>query len=143
MTGIIIRVTPFLYCGILVFIFFFAFFFIKSISPDRKIGIFLIVAFLLLSTFFVRVDWAWHIFQLPNWFPYRYSFVISFMLGSDGGECVYAFSGNQQSILLLFYDIDDVRIYCVLSEAAAWNYKNSRSGTAWFSSLRRWDFCFC
>lgn len=78
--GIIIRVTPFLYCGILVFIFFFAFFFIKSISPDRKIGIFLIVAFLLLSTFFVRVDWAWHIFQLPNWFPYRYSFVISFML---------------------------------------------------------------
>ena len=78
--GIIIRVTPFLYCGILVFIFFFAFFFLKSVGRDRKIGIAMIVGFLLLSTFILRVDWAWHIFQLPNWFPYRYTFVISFIM---------------------------------------------------------------
>lgn len=78
--GIIIRVTPFLYCGILVFIFFFAFFFLKSVSRERKIGIAMIVSFLLLSTFILRVDWAWHIFQLPNWFPYRYTFVISFIM---------------------------------------------------------------
>ncbi|MFR1518395.1 MAG: YfhO family protein [Clostridia bacterium] len=78
--GIIIRVTPFLYCGMIVFIFFFAFFFLKSINRERKIGIALIFGFLIMSTFLLQVDKAWHIFQLPNWFPYRYAFVISFIM---------------------------------------------------------------
>lgn len=78
--GITIRVTPFLYCGIIVFIFFFAFFFLRSIRRNVKIVAASIIIFLILSTYFVRVDWAWHIFQLPNWFPYRYSFTISFMM---------------------------------------------------------------
>lgn len=78
--GIIIRVTPFLYCGIIVLIFFFAFFFIKSIRREQRLAVGIIVAFLMLSTFLLQVDKAWHIFQLPNWFPYRYAFIISFMM---------------------------------------------------------------
>ncbi len=78
--GIIIRVTPFIYCGITVLIFFFSFFFVKSIKRERRAAVGMIMAFLIMSTFLLQVDKAWHIFQLPNWFPYRYAFVISFMM---------------------------------------------------------------
>ncbi len=71
---------PFLYCGVLVTILFFGFFFLRHISLRVKLLAGGFSAFLIASMYFYKWDLAWHIFQNPNWFPYRYSFVFSFLM---------------------------------------------------------------
>lgn len=71
---------PFIYCGIVVTILFIGFFFLKNISIKEKVATFLVASFLLASMYFINLDVAWHIFQFPNWFPYRYSFVFLFFM---------------------------------------------------------------
>ena len=50
----------------------------KLISLREKIITLLLVGFLLFSVIFPPLDLFWHGLDLPNWFPARYSFVISF-----------------------------------------------------------------
>lgn len=72
---------PFLYAGILPFLLFIAFFFQRREDLRSRLltGAFSLI--LLASLFLSPLDRVWHIFQYPNWFPYRYAFVLSlFML---------------------------------------------------------------
>ncbi|MDF2567680.1 MAG: putative rane protein, partial [Oscillospiraceae bacterium] len=69
---------PNIYCGIIVVILFIAFFFVKSVSGKEKILTLSVLALFLISFYVNYIDMAWHIFQYPNWFPYRYSFLFSF-----------------------------------------------------------------
>lgn len=39
-----------------------------------------VLAFLALSMILSPLDKVWHLFQRPNWFPYRYAFLLSFFL---------------------------------------------------------------
>lgn len=71
---------PFIYCGIVVTILFIGYFFIRSVSVKEKASTFLVASYLLASMYFINLDVAWHIFQFPNWFPYRYSFVFLFFM---------------------------------------------------------------
>jgi len=50
----------------------------KLICLREKIITILLVGFLLFSVIFPPLDLLWHGLDLPNWFPTRYSFVISF-----------------------------------------------------------------
>ena len=72
--------TPFFYCGIIVFALFFGYFFIKSISVREKIMTAAIVIFIAVSTYYYKLDVMWHVFQAPNWFPYRYFFLFGFIM---------------------------------------------------------------
>ncbi len=72
---------PFLYIGVLPFLLFVAFLFQRkeSLCSRGLAGAFTL--FLLASLLLSPLDKVWHIFQYPNWFPYRYAFVLSlFML---------------------------------------------------------------
>lgn len=71
---------PSIYCGYLVLIFAIVFFILRRIKLREKIGMFVIAAVLCLSFYFTSFDTAWHGFQVPNWFPYRYAFLFSFSL---------------------------------------------------------------
>ncbi len=72
--------TPFFYCGMIVFALYFGYFFIKSISVKEKIMTLAITLFLAISTYFYKLDVMWHVFQAPNWFPYRYFFLFGFIV---------------------------------------------------------------
>lgn len=72
--------TPFFYLGIIAFMFFIAYFFIKSIPLREKVTIGSIVLFIGISTYYFELDLMWHVFQKPNWFPYRYFFVFGFIV---------------------------------------------------------------
>jgi len=72
--------TPFFYCGMIVFALFFGYFFIKSISAKEKIMTLAITLFLAISTYYYKLDVMWHVFQAPNWFPYRYFFLFGFIV---------------------------------------------------------------
>ena len=72
--------TPFLYCGLVSLILFPAFFFFRKIGLRSKVltGAFFLI--LLCSMWLAPLDRVWHGFQRPNWFPYRYAFVVSFFV---------------------------------------------------------------
>lgn len=72
--------TPFLYCGIAVFMLFIAYFFIRGIPLKEKFAAGILTLLLLGSLYLRDLDLAWHMFQYPNWFPYRYTFVLSFFM---------------------------------------------------------------
>lgn len=76
--------TPFLYCGGLAMLLFAAFFFIRTIPARSKWVWGGLAAFMALSMWLSPLDKAWHVFQYPNWFPYRYAFLFSFIILAVG-----------------------------------------------------------
>ena len=71
---------PSVYCGILAMICAVLFFCIKNIKIREKIGAIIVIALLICSFYFTKLDIAWHGFKTPMWFPYRYAFVFSFFV---------------------------------------------------------------
>ena len=56
------------------------YFFNKKISNKEKIVTLIFILFFLLSISFNLIDFAWHMFQRPIWYPNRYIFTFSFFL---------------------------------------------------------------
>lgn len=71
---------PFVYSGLFVVVFAVIFFFLSCISWRKKLSGGVLLVFLALSMWLAPLDRIWHAFQYPNWFPYRYSFLFSFVL---------------------------------------------------------------
>ena len=70
----------FLYCGAVVMILFVGFFLVKSIKPMKKVLLLAITIFFMLSLSLTFLNYAWHVFQRPNWFPYRFAFLFLFVV---------------------------------------------------------------
>jgi len=71
---------PFIFCGLSVLILCILFFFNQSISKKLRGGVGLGFLLMLLSFHFPPLDIAWHLFDDPNWFAYRYSYIASFIM---------------------------------------------------------------
>lgn len=71
---------PNLYCGLLCVILFVYFLLSKRIALRKKLLNCALLGFLFLSLNCNRLDFMWHGFHFPNQLPYRYSFVVSFLL---------------------------------------------------------------
>ncbi len=77
---------PILYFGTLALIFAVIYFTVKKIPVRNRIAGAVFVGALWLCMYVRPVDMLWHGGQMPNWLPYRYSFLISFLLLSFGAE---------------------------------------------------------
>lgn len=73
---------PEIYCGVLSLVLLPLFYMNKKIKLNKKIGYSLVVFLLLFSMYIKPVDMMWHGGQTPNWLPYRYSFLVAFVLVS-------------------------------------------------------------
>lgn len=71
---------PAIYCGYLILALLLIFFFLRKISIREKVGAVLILGILGCSLYYTKLDIAWHGFQYPTWFPYRYAFLVSFFM---------------------------------------------------------------
>lgn len=71
---------PFVYSGTLTLILLPVFFFIKQITPRKKIAYGALMAFFIFSFNSSTIDLIWHGFQRPNWLNYRYSFMLCFVI---------------------------------------------------------------
>ena len=71
---------PNLYCGMFVVILLVFYWMIRTISLREKLLNGALLVFLFLSLNINKLDFIWHGFHFPNQLPYRYSFVISFLL---------------------------------------------------------------
>lgn len=77
---------PILYCGTLALVFAAAYFCVKKFPAQERIAGGVLIGVLVLSMYIRPVDMMWHGGQLPNWLPYRYSFMISFLLVLFGAQ---------------------------------------------------------
>lgn len=81
---------PMLYCGTVALLFAVIYFTLRRISVRERIAGGFVLGILALSMYIKPVDMFWHGGQVPVWMPFRYSFIISFLLIMFGAE---AFEG--------------------------------------------------
>lgn len=72
--------SPSVYCGLIALWFALSFFARERISLRSKLCRAVLLALMAVSLWFTPLDKVWHAFQYPNWFPYRYAFLFSFVL---------------------------------------------------------------
>lgn len=72
--------SPEIYCGVLTIVLLPIFFLNRKITLHRKLGYGFLLAAMFFSMYIKPVDMWWHGGQVPNWLPFRYSFIISFIL---------------------------------------------------------------
>ncbi len=71
---------PEIYCGVLAFLFLPLFYCNNRIRVRKKIGYSFLVAVMFISMYVKPIDMLWHGGQMPNWLPFRYSFIFSFIV---------------------------------------------------------------
>lgn len=71
---------PAIYCGFVMLALALVYLVLRQIKWREKIGMLLVLCLFVLSFYFVKLDKVWHGFQYPNWFPYRYAFLFSFVI---------------------------------------------------------------
>lgn len=71
---------PFVFCGVLTPLFFISWLFCRKFPLRERLGSLALAIALLMSLWLAPLDKIWHLFKFPNWFPYRYTFLLSFLL---------------------------------------------------------------
>lgn len=71
---------PSVYCGMIVLILAVLFLLWLNVAFRERIGAVVILVFITASFYYTKLDIAWHGFQYPTWFPYRYAFIFSFFI---------------------------------------------------------------
>ncbi len=97
---------PFIYCGTIVLLMLPCYFFMKKIRGRDRIASAAIISVICVSMWICQVDMLWHGGQLPNWLPYRYSFMLSFLMVRFSAEA--------------FDSIQEIRKKHIAGIAAAW-----------------------
>lgn len=89
---------PEIYCGVLTLVLVPLFFLNKKIKTNKKIGNALLLFIMFMSMYIKPLNMMWHGGQDPNWLPYRYSFIVSFLLVSMAAEVFANLDGYNLSL---------------------------------------------
>lgn len=123
---------PFIYCGTLTFFLIPLYFMNNNIEMRKKIGNGMLLGILLISMYLSTLDIAWHGFQVPNWLPFRYSFMFSFVMLVMAAEAfermegvIYRQVGAVMAALLIYVVFIDTKKYSYLPT----------NNTIWFALL--------
>lgn len=77
---------PILYCGTLALVFAVVYFASAKFRARERIAGGALIGVLVLSMYIRPIDMLWHGGQMPNWLPYRYSFLVIFLLIIFGAQ---------------------------------------------------------
>ena len=77
---------PILYCGTLALVCAVMYFTCRSFKARERISSAVFIGLMVLCMYIRPVDMMWHGGQMPNWLPYRYSFMVSFLLIVFGAQ---------------------------------------------------------
>ena len=72
--------SPEIYCGTLSLFLLPLFYINKNITTKKKLGYTFMLLCMVVSMWIKPVDMMWHGGQVPNWLPFRYSFLVSFVI---------------------------------------------------------------
>ncbi len=103
---------PEIYTGVICLVLVPIFYANEKISFRTKISYSMLLAVLFFSMYIRPVDLAWHGFQMPNWLPYRYSFLFSFVFATMAAMAFDKLDGIKPSALgATFFGI---AIFCLV-----------------------------
>lgn len=88
---------PEIYCGVLTLVLLPLYFCNKKIKHNRKIGNAFLILVMVMSMYIKPLNMYWHGGQDPNWLPFRYSFLLSFILVSMAAEVFSHLDGYKLS----------------------------------------------
>lgn len=71
---------PYVFCGTLTLCAAVAYFFLRSVPLRQRLAAGAFALVMVASLWLSPLDKVWHLFKYPNWFPYRYAFLLSFLL---------------------------------------------------------------
>ena len=108
---------PEIYCGVLSFVLSVLYFFNKKISTNRKIGHGLLLFVMFFSMWIKPLNMLWHGGQDPNWLPYRYSFLISFILVAMAAETFSKLDGYKMEVKPLAYVFGGIALLSFVFDA--------------------------
>lgn len=121
---------PFVYCGVLTLFMVPLYFLNKNIETRKKIGGGVLLSAIFLSMYMSTIDLAWHGFQVPNWLPYRYSFVFSFVMLVLAAEAFERIEGVSLKNIAAVFGI--LLVYVIYADSK--DYKHlSTEKAIWFS----------
>ena len=107
---------PILYVGTLALVFAAVYFAAKSFPARERIAGAALVGIMVLCMWVRPVDMLWHGGQMPNWLPYRYSFVISFLLMLFGAQAFEHIRVIRSKVLgLTFVLLLGIILFCDLN----------------------------
>ncbi len=108
---------PILYCGTLALVCAVMYFTCRKFTARERIASGVFIGMMVMFMYIRPADMMWHGGQMPNWLPYRYSFMISFLLivfGAQAFERIKRVSGRSFAsafiillAMLLYADLAD------------------------------------
>ena len=98
-----------LYCGVAVFPLVYMFLVNKNISKKRRKLTLILILFMILPCFIFPLNYVWHLFSKPNYYTYRFSFLLCFFLINIAYESYENLVFNKLHVL--FY----LAAYCMIS----------------------------
>ncbi len=93
---------PNIFCGMLITLLVILYFFNKKISNIQKIASAGMLSVILISFHVNTLNLVWHGFNPPAWFPYRYSFLFSFLLIYFAYQCFINFKEGIEKKHILY-----------------------------------------
>lgn len=106
---------PSIYVGLVVLALSVVFFIQIKRKISEKITSFLVICIIFISLYFKLPDTIWHGFQMPNSFPYRYAFILSFFMTFLAARAIDIIEISKNSLVrgcslcLLFVTVCDMR----------------------------------
>ncbi len=120
---------PEIYCGVIAVVLLPLFYMNKNIKSNRKLGYTLLTFLMFMSMYVKPINMMWHGGQDPNWLPYRYSFIVSFILLSMAAEVFAHLDGYKLSVSNVGVTFSIIAVLVFAYEAFIGAYK-SNDGTA-------------
>ncbi len=118
---------PEIYCGFFVVLLIPFFYMNREIRFRKKIGVSVLISAMVMSMLTVPVDMWWHGGQSPNWLPFRYSFLLSFIFLSMGAEAFATRNGTEKKhfiVSIITVLILDVTVFAIgfeqMADRAVW-----------------------
>ena len=121
---------PEIYCGLLTVVLLPLFYMNKGISRKKKVGYSLLLFVMLMCMLITPVDMMWHGGQVPNWLPFRYSFLLSFIFLTMAATAFANLKGLQKKHLLG----SAVCMAVVIAVVAGMKFEQMAKGAVWISA---------
>lgn len=121
---------PFIFCGLAAVFLFILFFFNKSIEKKLKISIAGVSLAFLLSFQIPLLNRAWHLFDEPNWFNFRYSYLFSFVVILVAFYSFLHIKEAGKKPFIMAYGV--IVGFCVISQSVG---EMSKKGNIYFATL--------
>lgn len=121
---------PEIYCGLLTVVLLPLFYMNKKISGKKKIGYSAIVLVMVACMMITPVDMMWHGGQVPNWLPFRYSFLLSFLFLTMAATTFANAEGIKKKHIIGTAGIMAV----IIAVVAGLKFEQMANGAVWISA---------